>query len=200
MRASFIVSSHLAQCSLLVIMIFTLLLLMSLFLLHDAFVQLPSNSKLIRYKSLKDPIKIIDRPNQILMVPSPVDNIEKDRRGIEVSATAGSFFFTLFYFKSLWWSAVLLFLSHYVVQKSSLFGNTLRAFGFIVYTVTIFITDTYKTLKNKIGDDKTREYFENIEESYDSWRINERVQKIFDFTDFSIDRLNDIFDSARKET
>ena len=173
---------------------------MSLFLLHDAFVQLHSNSKLIRYKPLKDPIKIIDRPNQILMVPSPVDNIEKDRRGIEVSATAGSFFFTLFYFKSLWWSAVLLFLSHYVVQKSSLFGNTLRAFGFIVYTVTIFITDTYKTLKNKIGDDKTREYFENIEESYDSWRINERVQKIFDFTDFSIDRLNDIFDSARKET
>ena len=187
-------------------MILFFLLLTSLFFsLNNSFIQPHSNSnslmtnRLIRLKSLKlNPVKNIN--SSIRMVPSPVDNFEKDRRGIEICATAGTFFSALFYFKTLWWSVVLLFLSHYVVQKSSLFGNTLRAFGFLVYTVTIFVVDIYNSLKNNIGDNKTREYFESIEETYNSWRVNERVQKVFEFTDFSIDKLNDIFDSARKET
>ena len=168
----------------------------------DAFNHLHLNSKILATKSLLqlktlDSHRVINSPIQ--MVPSPVDNIEKDHREVEVCATAGIFFSALFYLKSFWWSVVLSLLSHYVVQKNSLFGNTLRAFGFLVYTVKIFVVDIYNYMKNNVVDSKTRENFDDVEDTYSHWRVNERVQSFFDFTDVSIDKLSEIFDSARKE-
>lgn len=134
----------------------------------------------------------------VCMVPSPVER-DENTRGIEVSATVGAFFLSLLYLKSFNWSLVFMFLSHYVVQKNSVFGNSLRAVGFIIYAVVVFVADIYNSLKNNIGDDKTRQSITSVEKAYAQFRVNERVQAVFDFTDVSIEKLTEIFDSARKE-